>query len=452
MSAQTSMLARLQKIAPVDAGHRFIVAISGGVDSVVLAFLCKEAGFNIALAHCNFQLRGAESDRDEALVRKLATTWQVPVSVNKVDLKTYAAQKKLSTQEAAREFRYDWFATLASASTSPCWILTAHQADDNAETVAMHFFRGTGLSGLTGIPPRNGAVLRPLLDLRRSEILQIAQDKELPFAEDSTNAQETYTRNFFRHTVLPAVEKVYPAVKENLFHSIERFTAIEALYRECVDRLRRTLLIKRGEDYRVSVRALRRYSGQALLYELFTPFGFSSGQLGEIEKLLKAKTGAQLSSATGTTRLYRNRNFLLLTTRTTPSASTGATLYVESSPCSVSVGRGTIQLSDFAVHHDPPPSSPYIAWIDASEVVFPLLIRRWRTGDYFYPLGMRKKKKLSRFFIDQKLSPADKEDVWVIESQERICWVVGMRIDDRFKITPKTRQALAIHFMPADQN
>ncbi|HBB58253.1 MAG TPA: tRNA lysidine(34) synthetase TilS, partial [Chitinophagaceae bacterium] len=231
MNPAFEILSALRQLAPVNASDRFIVAISGGVDSVVLAYLCKEAGLNIELAHCNFQLRAAESDRDEALVRKLAAAWKVPVSVNRVDLSGYATQQRLSIQEAARTFRYEWFASLAAGQSGKiAWILTAHHADDNAETVAMHFFRGTGLAGLTGIPARQGTILRPLLSIWRNEILQLATEKELEYAEDSSNASEKYTRNYFRHTILPAVEKVYPTVKENLVHTIDRFNAIESLY------------------------------------------------------------------------------------------------------------------------------------------------------------------------------------------------------------------------------
>jgi len=448
MATSFAILTSLQQLAPVNPAHRFLVAISGGVDSVVLAFLCKEAGLDIELLHCNFQLRGAESDRDEAFVRQLATSWNVPVAVNTVDLNAYAAAHNLSTQEAARQYRYAWFASHATTTGTTCWILTAHQADDNAETVAMNFFRGTGLSGLTGIPRRNGNVLRPLLSRWRHEIDALAREKGLAYVEDSSNANEKYTRNFFRHTVLPAIESVYPRVKENLVNSIERFTAIEGLYQHCVDRLRSALLVKKGKEYTISLRALRRYQGQALLFELFTPFGFTSGQLGEIQKLLSAQNGAQLQAASGPYRLIRNRNFLLLTGIST--AATRAEIYlIESLPCTVAFEKGALQFTEQVATQAQPPGASQLAWLDASEIVFPLLLRRCRPGDYFYPLGMRKKKKLSRFFIDHKLSLSEKENTWVIESAARILWVVGMRIDDRFKVTNTTRRIVAINLTSA---
>jgi tRNA(Ile)-lysidine synthase len=447
MNPAFEILSALRQLAPVNSSDRFIVAISGGVDSVVLAYLCKEAGLNIELAHCNFQLRAAESDREEALVRKLAAAWKVPVTVNKVDLSGYATQQRLSIQEAARTFRYEWFASLAAGQSGKIsWILTAHHADDNAETVAMHFFRGTGLAGLTGIPARQGAILRPLLSIWRNEILQLATEKELEYAEDSSNASEKYTRNYFRHTILPAVEKVYPTVKENLVHTIDRFNAIESLYQHCIDRLRGTLLIKKGNECKVSVRALQRYSGHALLHELFTSFGFSAGQLGEIQKLLKATTGAQLVAAGGSYRLIRNRNFLLLSPTRSEEAST---LLVDSSEQTIRFTGGVLSFSEFSYNGQVLPTTPADAWLDAKAVVYPLVLRPWKQGDYFYPLGMRKKKKLSRFFIDQKLALSEKETTWVLESQGKILWVVGMRIDDRAKITAKTKQVISVRFSVA---
>ena len=446
METPIDILTSLRLIAPVSTGDRFVVAISGGVDSVVMAYLCKEAGLSIELAHCNFQLRGAESDRDEAIVRQLAQRWNLPVSVNKVELASYAERHQLSTQEAARQFRYDWFASLVSVSTKTTWVLTAHHADDNAETVAMNFFKGTGLSGLTGIPPRNGQVLRPLLQIWRKDIRLLAQEKGLSFVEDSSNANEKYTRNFFRHTVFPTIEKVYPTVKENLVHTIDRFNAIESLYQHCIDRLRGTLLIKKGNECKVSVRALQRYSGHALLHELFTSFGFSAGQLGEIQKLLQATTGAQLVAAGGSYRLIRNRNFLLLSPTRSEEAST---LLVDSSEQTIRFTGGVLSFSEFSYNGQVLPTTPADAWLDAKAVVYPLVLRPWKQGDYFYPLGMRKKKKLSRFFIDQKLALSEKETTWVLESQGKILWVVGMRIDDRAKITAKTKQVISVRFSVA---
>lgn len=443
MKSAFDILSALQQIAPASSADRFIVAISGGVDSVVLARLCKEAGLSVELAHCNFQLRGAESDRDEALVRQLADAWKLPLVVNKVDLAAYASEHALSVQEAARQYRYQWFKSLLSSSITDGWILTAHHADDNAETVAMNFFRGTGLAGLTGIPARNERVLRPLLGLWRSDIEKIARQKELPFVEDSSNVDEKYTRNYFRHTIFPALEKIYPKVKENLKGAIERFSEIESLYAQCMDRYRSSLLVRKGNDYRIAVRTLRRLVGQALLYELFTPFGFSSGQLGEIKKLLLARTGAQVPAAAAPYRLVRHRNFLLLTTTSSVSAEEQL---IDLSLASITFEAGRLDLSEFLYNGQTPSADAAIAWLDARCVRGPLLLRRWKEGDYFYPLGMRKKKKLARFFIDQKRSVVEKENTWVIEAAGKIVWVVGMRIDDRAKITAKTKQVLAITF------
>jgi len=458
MKPRFDILIALQQCAPIHSTDRFIVAISGGVDSVVLATLCKEASLHIELAHCNFQLRGAESDRDEALVSALAANWKVPLHVNKVDLAALATAQKSSIQETARAYRYQWFDQLASraagessfesaGSNSPTWILTAHHADDNAETVAMHFFRGTGLAGLTGIPPRQGKILRPLLSLWRKDILQWGAERQVRFAEDSSNASEKYTRNYFRHSILPAVEKVFPSVKENLVASIERFTDIESLYRLGVDRLRKSLLVKKGKEFKIAVRALQPYQGRALFFELFSPYGFSVGQLTEIQKLLQAGSGAQLVAASGTYRLIRDRNSLLLG----PIEATASGVHtIETSPSNISFCRGRLAFTNFLYQEQKIPTANTVAWLDAKQIGFPMLLRPWRAGDYFYPLGMRKKKKLSRFFIDEKRSLSEKENVWVLESKGKVVWVIGMRIDDRFKISPKTRKVLSIQFTAVD--
>jgi tRNA(Ile)-lysidine synthase len=431
----------LKQLAPLAAKDQFLVAISGGVDSVVLAYLCREAGLPIKLAHCNFKLRGAESDRDELLVRQLGAKWGVEVLVKSFETALYAEQEQLSIQEAARHLRYAWFEELTNTQSFLKWVLTAHQSDDNVETLLMNFFRGTGMAGLTGIPPRNEKILRPLLDYSRQQIQQIAVNNNLPYVEDSSNEKEEYTRNYFRLSILPALKKVYPSVTENLLNNIKRFTRIENLYGEAVKKILRKILKVTGDEIHIPVGQLHRYQNTSLLFELLTPYGFSAGQVEEALQLLEAQSGASLLSATKEWRLIRHRNWLILAPAKEEKSS-----YVEilATTKKISFQEGELMLQHSvspAVHF--PVASTHI-WLDKKHIRFPLLLRKWKEGDYFYPLGMTKKKKVARFLIDQRKSVTEKEKIWVLESAGKICWIVGERIDDRFKVTTSTKEVLSI--------
>lgn len=431
----------LKQLAPLSSKDQFLVAVSGGVDSVVLAYLCVEAGLPIKLVHCNFKLRGEESDRDELLVRQLGEKWGVEVLVKSFDTSHYAAQQKLSIQEAARNLRYEWFEELTNAQSSLQWILTAHHSDDNIETLLMNFFRGTGMAGLTGIPPRNGKVLRPLLDLSRQQIQQIALDNNLPYVQDSSNEKEEYTRNYFRLTILPALQKVYPSVTENLLNNIKRFIRIENLYGEAVKKIRSKILQVKGDEIHIPIGQLRRYKNTSLLFELLTPYGFSAGQVEEALQFLEVQSGASLLSTTQEWRLIRHRNWLILAPAREEQSSYQEILATTKS---INFQEGELffeHLVESSAHF---PVAANHVWLDKKHIRFPLLLRKWKEGDYFYPLGMAKKKKMARFLIDQRKSVTEKEKIWVLESAGKICWVVGERIDDRFKVTSSTKEVLSL--------
>jgi tRNA(Ile)-lysidine synthase len=437
-----------------NADH-LLLAVSGGVDSVVLCELCFQSGFSFSIAHCNFQLRGEESERDETFVRALAEKYKVTVFVKKFDTEKYAADHKLSIQEAARKLRYEWFNQLvnsheslvvsqASVSrlTSHVPILTAHHADDNIETLVMNFCRGTGLHGLTGIPAVNGSVRRPLLCFSKEELLQFARENKLAFVEDSSNQSVKYTRNLFRHEIIPAIEKVYPQVKVNLLDNLERFKSIEALYTIAVDKLLQKLVRQKGAEWHVPVKQLMGYNNKALVYELIARFGFSEKQVEEVTKLSWAGSGKYIESADHRHRIIRHRHWFVIGP---VQAAKDSMLVVEKGTSEVETENGTLFIKETVQFKDFP-ANPYEALLDAKEIQFPLLLRKWKTGDYFYPLGMKKKKKLSRFFIDLKLSKTEKENVWVLEMNKKIIWVVGYRIDERFKINPQTGAALHLTF------
>lgn len=440
-----SIKQNLERIAPVLPGDVLLIAISGGLDSVVLAYLCKLEGYQFELAHCNFQLRGEESDRDENFVRALALSWGVPVHVQRFDTTSFATQQRLSIQESARVLRYEWFHSLTREFKTLKWILTAHHKDDQAETLLMNFLRGTGMNGLMGIPARHGRILRPLLSYSRDNLEQFALHNHINYVTDSSNQKEDYTRNYFRHSIMPAIKKVYPAVVDNLYDNQVRFTKIEKLYRQLVAYKTRQLLKEKNDEYSVSVATLKRFQDTSLLYELFYPFGFSAGQTLEAEKLLDARTGAQLVASDGKWRLVKHRKFLILSKQQELNHDF---LLIHSISQPVDFPGGKLEFKEIKKYDFDSSTSQAVAVFERQTLEFPLLLRRWRAGDYFYPLGMSKKKKVARLLIDRKLSVIEKERIWVLTAGEKIIWVIGVRIDDRFKVRDNSKGAIQVDFTP----
>ncbi|AXY72796.1 tRNA lysidine(34) synthetase TilS [Paraflavitalea soli] len=465
----------------VEAEHLFaakdtlLLAVSGGVDSVVLCALCQQAGYDFVIAHCNFQLRSTESERDEQFVRELGKKYGKEVLVKRFDTTAYAAQQKVSVQVAARELRYGWFEEIVQSRQSvppfggnsrqsgspisydketphvefPIHILTAHHLDDNIETVLMKFFKGTGVAGLRGILPKQGKIVRPLLFAKKDELLEFAKAHQLDWVEDSSNEQDKYARNYVRHQVVPLLQKIYPEVVDNLADNIARFREVEVLYRQSVEGQQKKLLEYKGNEIHIPVLKLKKAVPLAtLVYEIAKPFGFSAAQTGEIIHLLDSESGRYVAS--GSHRIIRNRNWLIIA----PVANEAADhVLVEETDKEVTFAGGSITLKSIEPTHPfTAPAAATMACIDARQLHYPLILRRWKAGDYFYPLGMQKKKKLARFLIDQKVSKTDKEKVWVLESNKRIVWIIGMRIDDRFKVTASTHTALMMEFIPGAGN
>lgn len=429
----------LRKYQLLPREKKVLLAVSGGIDSVVLCELAKDAGLSFAVAHCNFGLRGAESERDEAFVRSLASRYGVEVYVKRFATATFAEEEKLSIQEAARKLRYDWFDEVRREHGFAATLL-AHHADDNIETVLMNFFRGTGLDGLTGMPEdkKEAYCLRPLLPLRRSEIESFAKEQELQWVEDSSNASSKYTRNFFRNELLPQVRKVFPQAEENLLRNMERLQQVNTLYRERVVELKKKVCEVRGEEVHIPVLKLMKYRNTSLIYEILKDFGFGEKFVAEVIKLAEASSGKYIANEAY--RIIRHRAWFVIA----PNKATAATFVIDKEDEAVRFDSNELLLKFVRIESFSIDTSSFVAQVDAGEIRFPLILRKWKKGDYFYPLGMRKKKKLARFFIDQKLSQTEKEKVWVLESHRRIVWVVGRRIDDRVKVTENTRQVLRL--------
>jgi tRNA(Ile)-lysidine synthase len=438
---------------------KLLLAVSGGVDSIVLCELCKQAGYDFTIAHCNFQLRGEESERDEKFVRSLSQKYKAEIKVKKFDTEKFAEENKMSIQEAARVLRYEWFDELVQSSEFAVrsdelptpdsrlrtFLLTAHHANDNAETVLMNFCRGTGLHGFTGIPVSYGNIRRPLLIFTKDQLLQFAKENRLDFVEDTSNLSSKYTRNLFRNEIIPAISKVYPQVNENLNDNINRFKEIEKLYKLAVGDIKKKLVKEKGSEWHIPVKQLMSYDNRALIYEIIADFGFNEKQIDEVIKLAESDSGKYIESPTFNYRIIRHRHWFIISP--VNSVESGI-IIIEEKDKTVIFEEGVMEIEKLQTSNFKPQTSNSIACLDSKEINFPLILRKWKTGDYFYPLGMKKKKKLSRFFIDQKLSKIEKEKTWVIEMDKKIIWVIGKRIDERFKLTDKTKNVLEIHYLP----
>lgn len=440
------MLEKLQSILSDQLWNdrKVIVAISGGLDSMVLADLLHKSGLKVLLAHCNFGLRGEESDGDEALVKEWASSKVIPVSVKAFDTKNILAEEGGNLQEIARNLRYNWFESLRISSGFD-YIATAHHLQDAVETMLINLLKGTGIAGLHGILPLQGRIIRPLLSFTKEEIRQYALAENIPWREDSSNKKDDYLRNEIRHHLLPMAEQIIPNATINLYRNTQRLRDAELLYNESIDRYKKKLLEQRDKNWYIPILKLKHcHPLGTILWELVKPFRFSAAQIDDIVNLVHAETGRFVASPTH--RIIKNRNFLIITPITA----------IESTHVLVKEGEQIVELPAFSLLVTEGKAEAGLmkivmaagkeeVYLDKKYLEFPLVLRPAKTGDYFYPLGMpKKKKKVSRFLIDQKVPLHEKQNVWVLESRQKILWVIGMRLDDRFKLSENTEQYLKL--------
>jgi tRNA(Ile)-lysidine synthase len=431
-----------------------LLAVSGGVDSTVLCHLCDQARFNFKLLHCNFQLRGEESSRDETFVQQLAAQLGKPVWCKNFNTLTYAQEHKISIQVAARQLRYQWLYEVLEKTIkelqgqqahTTAYIITAHHVNDNIETLLMNFFKGTGIAGLKGILPKQGKLVRPLLFARKEELEMFANEQQLQWIEDSSNTSDKYTRNYFRHQIIPAIEKVHPTAMANLENNLTKFRATALLYQQAIEVHKKKLLVLKDTEVHIPVFKLKKTEPlQAVVFEIIKDYNFSSAQVAEVVTLIDSSSGKYMLSPTH--RILNDRNWLIISSILTEEA---LHVVIESSTKAIRFREGGLVFKWIDAHSGFLPSTDkQIATVDAAAIRFPLLLRPWKPGDYFYPLGMQKKKKLARFFIDNKLSILEKEKTWVLEADKKIIWVVGQRIDDRYKVQANSKKVLTISFQP----
>ena len=423
-----------------------LLAVSGGVDSMVMMELFHRAGFSFDIAHANFQLRGDESDRDEAFVRKLADKYMVKVYVKHFETAKFARSNKVSIQVAARQLRYEWFDELL-VENGYDQVVTAHHLDDQVETFLINLTRGTGIAGLHGIPVRQGKIIRPMMFTGRKEIEAYASTKNLDFVQDSTNLSVKYTRNRIRHKVIPQLEKISPNFRQELTQTIGFIRDAEIIYRQSIGEKRKEIFSEKGDS--IFIKADKFFNLKPLTswaYELLSPFGFNLSNINDVIGLAESIPGKEILSDSH--RLIKDRDQLIIVRRV--NTGTGSIFQIKTEDLVRKSITYPIHLGFEVLHKIPEEyaESGSTAYIDLDKLVFPLVLRKWQRGDFFYPLGMSQKKKLSDFFTDQKFSLIEKEKQWLLCCGKNIVWVIGHRIDDRFKITRASHKILKINHFP----
>lgn len=420
-----------------------LLAVSGGVDSMVMLHLFLEGGFQVRVAHCNFQLRGKESDGDEDFVFHACQQLNVPIVIERFDTQTFAWENNLSTQMAARELRYAWFDSLVEENNY-AGLATGHHFDDTIETVLLNWIKGSSLEGLTGIPVKNRKTIRPLLFATRAQVEQYAREKGIQWREDQSNLTDDYQRNFIRHQVIPKLKELNPSLEITLHSGLEKIQGdLEVIYHH-VEAWKKQFVVTEADKVIISKKGFDNLlQGAHLLYRCIRAYGFNFEQAREVIHSLHGQSGKQFLSPTD--KLVIDRETILITPHvdfwketTIKPGQTEAfmgswDLFLEKVP-----NTGNLEKSTYALE----------VKLDADKVTFPLVWRKWKAGDVFYPLGMEHRKKVSDFLIDKKVSVSDKDAVTVLESKGEIIWVVGYRIDNRYKITDQTQSVLVLSLEP----
>ncbi len=434
------------------------LACSGGKDSIALAHIMHSLGLPIVLMHCNFSLRGAESQRDQDFVLAFAQQHGIACEHIVFDTETYAREQHLSIQEAARIQRYNWFKeVLYKLPQHKKYLVTAHHANDNIETLLLNFFRGTGLKGLQGIPQyyalNNIEVMRPLLDISADDIMAYNTLNNLSWVHDGSNDTIKYERNFLRKEIIPQLEGRIPHFTEKLLGNIQRFKVLQQTIDTHLKHIKKQIAFThigkqalQPNELALPIRLIQKLGfGYCMPY--IETFGFSTAQQQEIEKLIHAINGKYCKATYGNYIIRKYNHWFIISkvenvVNKLPLQSSA--IFIEKNIANTIYADGVVEIYETKAGDITITNDNHIAMLDASMISWPLVLRPYKEGDYFYPLGMPKKKKLSRFLIDIKLPKENRNKVWVLEANKKIVWVVGHRINDKFKVKPSTQQILVI--------
>ncbi len=420
---------------PFLKNQKLLVACSGGLDSVVLTYLLIKSGYKVILAHCNFSLRGHESDSDSNFVIQFSKEFNIPIYTETFETEQTADQMGVSIQMAARTLRYNWFEKL-STKLEIKYILTAHHLDDDFETFLINFSRGTGLKGLTGIPQINDKIIRPLLEFSREDILAFAERHDLKWREDSSNFSTKYLRNALRLEVIPNWKKTMPQLLQSFKLTKEHLKNSHFLVEDYMAIISSYVIENTNDEYKLSVSKLKKLPNRkALMYQLLSPFGFTAWQ--DIYMLVDAQPGKKVVSEQFC--LTKDRDYLILENINSLPAKEEQHI--------ISSIQEKVNLPihlHFEFVEELTKSDLNTVFVDYDLLNFPLVLKKWEEGDVFYPFGMKGKKKISKYFKDEKLYLLSKKKIWLLCSQDKVVWIVGMRADDRFKVQPKTKKILKI--------
>ncbi|PRX54694.1 tRNA lysidine(34) synthetase TilS [Flagellimonas meridianipacifica] len=421
---------------PIVNKKNLLIACSGGLDSVVLTHLCVQCNLNITLAHCNFKLRGAESDGDEIFVKQLAEELNVEYVSVVFDTLKEVTEHGGSVQMVARKLRYEWFETVLDERKLD-YILTAHHADDALETFIINLSRVTGIDGLSGIPESNGKILRPLLPFSRQKILEYAKSKRLKWREDSSNSDSKYLRNKIRMDITPKLKELHPTFLNNFLMTQTFLSQSKTVLENRIKEVKEKVFKEKGDTVKVRIADLKALQPlEMYLYGLFKGYGFT--EWDDVKSLLDAMSGKEIHS--NTHRLLKDRDFLLLRPK---QEKPEAIFFIDENKERI---EAPIPLHiETTAEFEKLDGS--IVFLDKEKLNYPLTLRKWKKGDYFYPLGMQGKKKLSKFFKDEKMDVFSKEAQWLLCSGEEIVWVIGKRADERFKIDGNTTQIVKITYL-----
>jgi len=444
LQAFKAYIAKEKLFLPVE---KILLAVSGGMDSMAMAELFSRSECTYGIAHCNFLLRGKESDSDESFVKALAKKLKVPCYIRQFFTTDYADEHGLSTQMAARELRYNWFNELLTKEGYQ-FLATAHHLDDQIETFFINMLRSTGIAGFHGILPKQGKIIRPMLFASREEIEEFIKKNHLVYREDKSNQEIKYLRNKIRHELIPVLSEINPGFSAILTENIYRIREAESIFRDNVNHARNSILRKKKERILISINELKKLSPlTTYLFEFLSPFGFNYSVAKDVSEALDEEAGKQFYSPTH--RLIKDRNDLIIIQLVSVKKSDVEKTEFQilenktrlRTPLNLTIKK-MLKDHDFQVD-----VSPRVANFDLHKITFPLTLRKWQPGDVFHPFGRDHKKKLSDFFTDSKLSIDDKENIWILCSGGKIAWIVGHRIDNRFRITPKTKQVIQIKWV-----